>query len=557
MATSMAAVSAKDFSLPEGQKRLIAWTLYVGFAAMGMAALNGLGQALNYAGINILEWFPGMRTYYQGLTAHGVLMALVLTFSFSNGFTSLLTARALGRPLNSRLLLAALVTLVLGTLLAGGAIASGKASVLFTFYPPLLAHWTFYLGGALLVISTWLTSINLFMALSAWRRDNPGKRIPLLAYVCILTYAMWDIASIGLAVEVVFLLLPWSLGLLGGADPLLSRTLFWFSGHAIVYFWLLPVYVSWYAIIPAQNDGKMVSDSLVRIVFLMFLCLSIPVGFHHQYADPGISTSMKFVHAILTFGVFFPSLVTAFSVMWSLENGGRNRGGKGLLGWIPKLNWADPSVTAQLLAMLVFMLGGITGLMNASFNMNQVVHNTAFIPGHFHLTVGTAVALSIMGIAYWCVPWLTGRELVGRGWARLQPWLYTVGVLTFSRGLISGGLDGMPRRTMIMDAPYSKDSWALAGTLTGIGGTIMFLAIMLFCAIVVLTIFRGRRTSTLTIPVAETIQPPATSGWEVKLDHLRIWLLLAVVLILLAYGPFLVGYLPPHLDSPGFGPPFI
>ena len=115
----------------------------------------------------------------------------------------------------------------------------------------------------------------------------------------------------------------------------------------------------------------------------------------------------------------------------------------------------------------------------------------------------------------------------------------------------------MPRRTMIMEAPYSRESWELAGTLTGIGGTIMFVAIMMFCAIVALTILRGARTSDLTIPVAETIQAPGTSGWELKLDRIRLWLVLAVVLILLAYGPFLVGYLPPHLDSPGFGPPFI
>ncbi len=82
-------------------------------------------------------------------------------------------------------------------------------------------------------------------------------------------------------------------------------------------------------------------------------------------------------------------MVTAFSVFAALEQGGRKRGGKGLLGWIWKLPWDDPSVSAQLLAGLAFMLGGASGLINASYTVNLVVHNTSFIVGHFHLTVGT------------------------------------------------------------------------------------------------------------------------------------------------------------------------
>lgn len=555
MSTSMAA-AAPGFVLPESQRRAIRWTLYLGFASLAFAAINGFGQALNYAGIDILQWFPGMKTYYQGLTVHGVLMALVLTFTFANAFLALTTARALGRPLINGLVWAAFVTILLGVLFAAYGMFSGKASVLYTFYPPLKAHWSFYLGGALLVVSTWITSIALFTALAAWKRDHPGERVPLLAYISVATYAMWDIASLGIAVEVVGLLLPWSLGIIDYADPLLSRTLFWFSGHAIVYFWLLPVYVSWYAMVPKQNDGRLFSDSLTRVVFLMFLCLSIPVGFHHQYADPGIGAGMKFVHAILTFGVFFPSLVTAFSVMAALEDGGRRRGGKGLLGWIPKLNWSDPSVSAQLLAMLVFLLGGISGLINASYNLNQVVHNTAFIPGHFHLTVGTAVALSIMGIAYWLVPHLTGRALWGRKLAVVQGWLYAIGVLIFSRGLASGGLDGMPRRTFMLEANYSKPSWELAGALTGIGATVMVISVICWVAVLGGTLLVGRKGAQVEIPVSETIQAPATGGWEARLDNMRLYVVLAIVLILIAYGPFLIGYLPPRLNAPGFGPGF-
>jgi cytochrome c oxidase subunit 1 len=364
---------------------------------------------------------------------------------------------------------------------------------------------------------------------------------------------MWVIASVGIAVEVVGFLLPWSLGLIDGADPLLSRTLFWYTGQPIVYFWLLPAYVSWYVMVPEHAEGRLHSDAITRVVFLMFLALSIPVGFHHQYTDPGVDAGMKAVHTVLTFGVFFPSLVTAFSVMAALEVGGRNRGGKGLLGWIWKLPWGRPALSNQLLAMMVFLLGGITGLILASYNINQVVHNTAFVPGHFHMTVGTAVGLSFMGIAYWAVPYLTDRQLWGRRLAVAQGWLWFLGTLVFARGMISGGLEGMPRRTLIVEAPYFKESWELAGILTGLGGSMMFLSGVLFFVVIMGTFLLGRRDEEQEIPFTETELAPATSGWEVHMDRFRYWVAVTIVLILIAYGPFLVGYLPPRLLSPGFG----
>src|SRR5205823_5119570 len=188
---------------------------------------------------------------------------------------------------------------------------------------------TFYLGLALVVVSTWIALLNMLLTLRAWRRENAGARIPLLAFIAVVSYVMWFLASLPVAVSFLVFLLPWTLGFVPREDPLLTRTLFWFTGHAIVYAWLLPAYVSWYALIPRQVGGKLISDSYARITFILFLLLSIPTGFHHQYTDPGISERMKTMHLLLTFGVFFPSLGTAFSVMAALEIGGRARGGRG------------------------------------------------------------------------------------------------------------------------------------------------------------------------------------------------------------------------------------
>jgi cytochrome c oxidase subunit 1 len=363
---------------------------------------------------------------------------------------------------------------------------------------------------------------------------------------------MWVLASLPVAVLFLGFLLPWSLGLVAKTDPLLDRTLFWWTGHAIVYAWLLPAYVSWYAMIPKQVDGKLISDKFARITFILFLLLSIPTGFHHQYTDPGIPSAMKAVHTVLTFGVVFPSFLTAFAVVAALEIGGRRRGGTGLFGWIRKLPWGDPSVAAQLLAMLTFVLGGVTGLINASFTMNQVVHNTTWIPGHFHMTVGTAVALSFMGIAFWLIPYLTGRGLWSRGVALASCWVYTIGTLIFARGMISAGLEGMPRRTFRVAATYDSPAWDLGGNLTAIGGTLMFFGIMLFFVDIAMTIFAGRRgEQPQDLPVSETLHGAGTAGWEPKLDRLGWWIALAVLLIAIAYGPFLLSY-DIRPVSPGF-----
>jgi len=555
-ASSIVVQDRSGYEVPANQRAMLRWMIYIGYAALAAGVAHGLAQALSYAGINILQYFPGLNSYYQGLTAHGVANALIMTFAFSNGFLPLLTARALSRPMNTGLVASSLATLLLGNVLVIYAVVTNQASVLYTSYAPLQAHWTYYVGLVLVVVSTYLAAVNMWLAMRGWKKNHPDTRIPLLAFICVASYAMWCLASIGIATSFIGFLIPWSIGLLEYVDPLFNRTLFWMTGHAIVYAWLLPAYISWYALVPRQVEGKLVSDPLTRVVFIMFLLLSIPTGFHHQYTDPGISTGMKALHAVLTFGVFYPSLATAFSVVAALEIGGRARGGTGLLGWIRKLPWGDPSVAAQVLAMFTFVFGGITGLINASYTVNQVVHNTTWVPGHFHMTVGSAVALTFMGIAYWLIPYLTDRKLWGRKLAVWQGWVYTIGVLIFARGMISGGLKGMPRRSFFAEASYADqlEGIGLAGALTGIGGTLMTVGAVMFFVVVGMTILVGKKgEGPKDIPITETLTGAATSGWELKLDRLGWWVIAAVVLILIAYGPFMISYLPPNLVSPGYG----
>jgi cytochrome c oxidase subunit 1 len=535
------------------ERRLAAANLLVALLALFGGATTGLFQALEYAGVEIYPSLaPVIRSHYHSLSIHGVLNALVFTTFFICGFLPFILSRSLDAPLASaRLGWVSFWVMTVGLALASVPLLGNAATVMFTFYPPLKAHWAFYIGLTLVVAGTWLVTLNLVRTWRGWRAHRPGVRTPLAAFMSLVTFVMWTIASLGLAAEMLLLVIPWSLGLMAGTDALLARTLFWFTGHPIVYFWLLPAYVSWYTLVPRQAGGKLFSDPMARTSFILFLVLSTPLGIHHQYTDPGIHQGWKLLHGLLTFAVFFPSLLTFFNVVASLEMGGRARGGTGWLNWFVRLPWSDPSLAAQVLAMVLFAFGGIGGLINASFNVNMVVHNTAYIVGHLHLTVGTAVTLTFMGITYWLVPHLAGRALWSRPLALVQVWLWFAGMLIFSPTLHELGLRGMPRRTAIGHASYMQAEWTTLLPLVGIGGTLLFVSALLYFLNMGLTAVASRRDPQPALGFAEAVSGPDHA--PAFLDRWRPWLALAAILIVIAYGPTLTRLVAATpLTTPGF-----
>lgn len=543
-----------NYEVSPGDKKFIGWHIFFATAALSIGMLFGPLQAFEHAGWDLYPLIqPLFKSYYQGLTLHGVLNALVWTTFFITGFLTLTTIYGLKRPLRNPILnKVGFWLMVVGLVTTAIPLLLDEASVLYTFYPPMKAHWAFYLGLTLVVVGSWVEGWGFYITYYAWRKENPGVRTPLMTFGGLITMVMWQIATLGVAAEILTMLLPWSLGLIEGADPQLARTYFWFTGHPLVYFWLLPAYVSWYAMMPEQAGGKLFSDSLARFAFWLFLLLSVPLGFHHQYVDPGVPAGWKFLHAVLTYSVFLPSMLTAFTVVASLEYAGRKRGGKGLLGWLRALPWNDPSVTAQLLAGILFFFGGISGITNASYNVNLVVHNTAWVPGHFHLTVASAVTMSFMGISYWLVPYLTGKKLWKPKWAVAQSWIWFVGMLIFSNAMHVVGLLGAPRRTPLGLAPYIPEEWSGHLLRVGIGGGILFIGGYLFIVIVAKTAFaRKAEASDVVVPVAEAkYDPQETPDW---LDRWVPWLIGTVALLLVAYGPQLIDQISNiSLTSPGF-----
>jgi cytochrome c oxidase subunit 1 len=144
-----------------------------------------------------------------------------------------------------------------------------------------------------------------------------------------------------------------------------------------------------------------------------------------------------------------------------------------------------------------------------------------------------------MGITYRLVPELSGRALWSRRLALAQVWIWFAGMVVFSNSLHRLGLMGVPRRTPIGAAPYLQSSWRAVLPLGGIGGTLLFVSGMLYFLNLAMTVWRSPRSLSSAFPgFAEALSGPDHS--PAILDRWRPWLLTAVALILIAYGPSIV-----------------
>ncbi len=526
------------------EARIVRMALASSFLALLIGGAMGPLQTLHRLDIiRVIE----DSTYYTVLTLHGVALAILFTIFFLVGFFLWAVTDSLDRPVED----IRFTWLWYGTMVAGSAMAAitilggftdmtdMSADVLFTFYAPLEAHPLFYAGLAVFIIGTWLAGVDYFRSWWNWKKENRGERTPLRTFMVLTTMLMWYLATIGVAVAVIFFLLPWSLGLVDSVNPLFTRTLFWYFGHPVVYFWLMPVYMLWYVVLPKLAGGRLFSDPLARIVFVLFLVLSVPTGIHHQYLDPGIAEGFKFLAGTNTMFLLLPSLLTAFTVVASIEHGARQRGGDGYLRWLTALPWRNPAFTGMALAGLMFAAAGFSGMVNASMNLNYLVHNTFWVVGHFHLTVGTAVALTFMAATYWFLPIITGKNIFSERLGLVQVLAWFVGMVLMSNAMHRVGVGGEPRRTA--DPFYDFEFEGAIGTVgelhfqIALGAIILTLSLVLFFIHIGLSWF-GIGSGT-DIPTRETL-PPALSGPEHApqvLENYKLWTGIAVALILLTY----------------------
>lgn len=540
--------------IPKQDFRLSLANLFVAFIALLLGGIAGLLQGFVRSGY--LE-LPSWISYYALLTAHGVLLVLVLSSFFSIGYLYAGTSRVLGGLAPKTIVFGwtGFGLMTVGTAIAAFFILSGDANVLYTFYTPMQAHPWFYIGLALLVVGILLNCVGMFITYQSWRKRNPGELTPLFAFFANAVFVLWVFASLFIAVFVVGMVIPWAFGWVPTIDPMIGRTMFWAFGHTLVNIWMLTSISAWYVSMPKIIGGKVFSDSLARVAVVILVVANVPGGFHHQILDPGLSVELKFLHVIQTFMIIFPSLMTAFAMLATMERAGRAKGVTSLLGWWKTLPWSDARFFALIVAMFAFIPAGLGGIINASNQVNQVVHNSIWVTGHLHLTVGTTVMLTFFGVSYWLIPFLTGRTMTKtlNKLAISQTIIWAGGMLLMSGAMHANGLLGSPRRTA--NTTYNGHSeasgWAMYETLMAMGGVILFIGIILLIYIWVQLAFFAPKGKT-DFPIGEDHSEKDRS--PLFMDRWSIWVALSVLSIAIAYIIPLVNFATGH--TPG-SPPFL
>lgn len=484
------------------ENRVVIAHIYTATAALVVGALFGALQGMSRASaFTAPSWFD----YYRILTMHGVLMALVFTTFFICGLSLFVTYRAIPRDRKVTLAWFGFWVMLAGVLMAAFEILAGNATVLYTFYAPLKASPWFYIGATIFIIGTWIIAGDIFANVLWFRKNNPGVPVPLPAFTAAATFLMWWIATLGVVGEMYFLI-PWAFGWTHGINVMLTRLLFWYFGHPLVYFWIMGAYICWYNIVPKFYQGNLFSDGLTRLTFIMLLLLSTPVGIHHEFMEPGISSGWKMLFTVTTYGVAIPSFITAFAIFASFELAARRQGRRGFWQTVTALPWGNPAFCGPAYGMLLFILGGFGGLVNASYAMDTVVHNTIWIVGHFHVTVGGPVALTFIGIAYWMIPKLTGRALFSPPFALLQTRLWFLGMLVMSFSMHFAGLLGAPRRTAELSYLGSApNEWLGYMLVAAAGGLILLTSIVMFAIVAIGTLVSNKKTEDMHVEFAQPL----------------------------------------------------
>ncbi|OBV37664.1 b(o/a)3-type cytochrome-c oxidase subunit 1 [Janthinobacterium psychrotolerans] len=528
-------------------KRLVLAHFWVAFIAFFAAIV--LGEWQMFVRSPLSPWVNNPEHYYRSVTAHGTVMAYVLPTLVAMGFGYAITELALGRPLiGLRWAWAGFWLVIAGTLMAAVTTASGKSSVLYTFYPPMIGSTFYYLGIVLVVVGSWIWVALMSLNLRAWKKAHPGASMPLAMFGNVAGAYLWAWTSVGAAAEILLLILPASTGFADTINVGLARVLFSWTLHAIVYFWLMPAYIAFYTLFPRAIGSRLYSDTMGRVAFALFLVFSMPIGIHHLFADPQVGAGFKFVHAAMTAMVSVPTLLTVFTIVASAEIAGRLRGGKGPIGWVKALPWSNPWMLAVTLAFIMLGFGGAGGIINMSYQLNESIHNTQWVTGHFHLIFAGAIVIMYFMVAYELWPQLCACQPLSPRLINAQVWSWFIGMMILTMPWHLVGLLGAPRRMAYYDYTHPLLApQAITVIISTIGGLILVISAALF--IYILATPQRQDTQAPVFTFSQAVHPHARV--PAALNGFALWVGMMIALTVVNYGyPILQLAITPEASVP-------
>ncbi|MBF0351923.1 MAG: cbb3-type cytochrome c oxidase subunit I [SAR324 cluster bacterium] len=441
--------------------------------------------------------------FYRFVTAHGMNMLVFWIVFFEMAGLIFASTAVLGSRLpapwfgwlNYALML-------VGALMTNAMIFGGNADVMFTSYPPLQAHPNYYLGIILFAVGTLLNCFHFLATLYIAKKEGYHKgSYPLFTFGILIAVILAVFTLVSGAITYIPTWV-WAMGWLNSIDPGLYRLGFWGFGHSAQQINLAAMVSIWYLIGTLTVGAVPVNEKFSRIAFLLYLIGINVASVHHLLVDPGFSASFRmFNTSYVIYAATIGSMIHAFSIPAAIETAQRKKGfTNGLFEWLTKAPWGNPAFAGMALSIVIFGFGGgVTGVTQGVEQINIMSHNTLRIPGHFHVTVVGGTSLAFMALAYYALPLVMRRELIGKGLAKYQPWIFGIGISIMSFGMTFAGILGIPRRhydvtfsTAIFQVPFSATATTMLGLL-GLGAIMAFIGLLIFCVIAALTAFFGKR----------------------------------------------------------------
>ncbi|MDP6574300.1 MAG: cbb3-type cytochrome c oxidase subunit I [Rhodospirillales bacterium] len=500
--------------------KLIKWNAVTAVVFLLVGGLFGLLVALTrWPAVHLLP----ADLFYLALTAHGLDVLLVWIIFFEIAVLYF----ACSILLNSRLAAPKVAWLAYWLMLVGAvmtniAVLRGDSSVMFTSYVPMQAAPDFYLGIILFAVGALFACFVFFGTLVIAKQEKTYEgSVPLVTFGA-LTAAIIAVFTIAAGAIILVPTLFWSLGYISNIDTLMYKVVWWGMGHSSQQINVAAHIAVWYALAAILFGAKPLSEKVSRGAFLLYILFLQLASAHHLLVEPGLAAEYKiFNTSYALYLAVLASMIHGLTVPGSIEAAQRKKGlTKGLYEWLRKAPWSNPSFSGLALSIIMFgFLGGISGVMMGTEQLNLITHNTTYVPGHFHATVVTGTTLAFMALAYWLVPVLWQRELVLPGLAKWQPYLFGIGMGLVSLFLMGAGTLGVPRRHWDMafsDAAITHDFPAAAFLMMGLNGVAALIATLggvIFILNMVGTILWGKKKEAAPAPqAAPEPQPAAAAG---------------------------------------------